>query len=341
MHEPPRFALFEETADPRQVLLVDGTASGFRSLSHWPGNSTPARLKRDLSTGIALAWAQLSDAERSDLLGPFEVVANNHYDSDGVLSAFVVLNPEQALEHEALLLDTAAAGDFCVWRGRDALAIDLSLLAFSSHAESPALTKLGASPTDRERWAAAYAFSLAELPALLADPRRHEALFREEERRILEQLDQVEDGRALEVQRFPDEDLAVVTTRLPLEPVPLHHACGDLHRVLVVHPGEDGPRYRFCYRDESWFELVEKRPLPLPRLPLDALRDELAAREGEHADARWWSEGLAAPVARLGFGREGPPSGFFLDLELADEAPSRLAPELVLERLRDALRADV
>ena len=87
MDGEPGFVFAPERADPARTLYVDGTEAGFRSLSHWPGNSTPPALKHDLSTGIALAWARLSPAERRGLLGSFSQVANNHYDTDGALSA--------------------------------------------------------------------------------------------------------------------------------------------------------------------------------------------------------------------------------------------------------------
>ena len=74
----PRFLFSPVDADPARTLFVDGTEAGFRSLSHWPGNSTPPPLKRDLSTGIALAWAALSPPERERILGPFDRLANNH-----------------------------------------------------------------------------------------------------------------------------------------------------------------------------------------------------------------------------------------------------------------------
>jgi len=336
-----RFEFFVEGADPSRTLLVDGTAEGYASLSHWPGNATPVALKRDLSTGIALAFAALNEAERVAFVGTRDVVANNHYDTDGVLSVFAVLHPEQALARRDVLLAAAAAGDFAVWRGPDALAIDLTIMASSSSPGSP-VPGLAAAHSDTERWAAAYAYWLDALPELLDDPQRHRALVAAEFDATLAQLERVHAGDDVHVERFPDDDLAVVTTRAELGPVALHEAAGDLHRVLVVHPGADGPRYAFEYRDESWFELVEKRPLPLRRVPLDALRDELDAAEraaGGPADARWWCEGLARPVTRLGFGRGEPPAGFFLDLgpSFADDAPSKLAPREVVERLRSAL----
>ncbi|HTE05162.1 MAG TPA: DUF6687 family protein, partial [Planctomycetota bacterium] len=82
------FRFCPRDADPSTTVFVDGTEPGFRSLSHWPGNTTPPALKDDLSTGIALRFARLSEAEQVRLLGTFEVVANNHYDTDGALSAF-------------------------------------------------------------------------------------------------------------------------------------------------------------------------------------------------------------------------------------------------------------
>jgi len=123
-----QFQSFHAGLDPEQTLMVDGYADGYRTISHWPGHSTPAPLRHDLTTGSALMLAGMTGAQRKELLGEYSVVTNNHIDVDGVLSAFSVLNPDLALEHQGLILRTAANGDLAMWTGQDALVLELTLM---------------------------------------------------------------------------------------------------------------------------------------------------------------------------------------------------------------------
>lgn len=78
-------------------------------LSHWIPNRTPAAYKASTSTGICLRFARDGDLSGVDL------VVNNHVDSDGMLSAFVLLHPAQALAHADTLVQAAGMGDFHGW----------------------------------------------------------------------------------------------------------------------------------------------------------------------------------------------------------------------------------
>ncbi len=101
------FVPFGADAPPRAVCcdgLVDGTAI---HLSHWPGNRTPSDFKRDTSVEIALAYG--ATGERSSL------VVNNHFDTDGVLAVFCLLQPEIARAHADLVIGAAEVGDFGAW----------------------------------------------------------------------------------------------------------------------------------------------------------------------------------------------------------------------------------
>ncbi|HBM89809.1 MAG TPA: hypothetical protein DD437_14790, partial [Rhodobiaceae bacterium] len=105
------FQPFHPGLDPAQTLMTDGYAEGYRTISHWPGHSTPEPLRHDLTTGSALILAGMTPTQRREVLGEFSIVTNNHIDADGVLSAFCVLNPDLALKYRDLILRTAATGD--------------------------------------------------------------------------------------------------------------------------------------------------------------------------------------------------------------------------------------
>ena len=98
-------------------IVVDGSANDATvvTLSHWPGAPTPPDLLRDLSAEIAFAYL----GEPCDH-PPADVVTNNHFDQDGLVSIFTLVEPERALAHRELLIDLAAAGDFATYRDRRA-----------------------------------------------------------------------------------------------------------------------------------------------------------------------------------------------------------------------------
>src|SRR5262245_35017088 len=87
------------------LLTVDGAwgAPGL-NLSHWPGNATPADLRHELSTGSALRFARLAQAEREQRARGCTAIANNHFDTDGACALFAVRHPGRALGLERELL---------------------------------------------------------------------------------------------------------------------------------------------------------------------------------------------------------------------------------------------
>ena len=348
----PGFVFAPERADPATTLYVDGTEAGFRSLSHWPGNTTPAALKHDLSTGIALAWARLSPAERRALLGTFTQVANNHYDTDGALSALALLRPEEALRREGPMLAAAATGDFSVWRGEAALAVDLTVMNLTRSPASPLAGQLPEGATDRQRWAAGYDWLLEHLPAVLDDPFAHRALWAERHERIVADVRRIEAGTGVSVRTFPEDDLALVSSDRPVTSIGLDLAAGDATRVLLVRPSAAGFRYLFRYRVESWFELASRRPPR--RVELASVVEALDRAEAQAsrrpalasappgapgAPGRWWCGQLEDPVCELGFGAAGGRTGSpFDDPEIEDQPHSALLPSAVIDVLRAAFR---
>lgn len=145
-------------AAPPGAVTCDGLVAGAElHLSHWRGNRTPSELKADTSTGIALEHA------RHARLGADRVVINNHFDTDGVLAVWTLLEPERALEHAELLVAAAEVGDFEEWPSDER---GLWLQA--------AVTALGADArNDRD----AYARVLPQLAALVENIKAHEDLW--------------------------------------------------------------------------------------------------------------------------------------------------------------------
>ena len=291
----------------RPNVIVDGAANDHTvlALSHWPHSGTPAQLAADLSAEIVLRYL-----DRPELHVSADVVSNNHFDEDGLVGVWAMVNPDEAQRRRDLLVDIAAAGDFGTFRDRRAARAAFTISGYADPDHSP----LGAD-----------VFAL-DYPELV------EALFNELLPRVGDICDRLDDYRflweaedavlaeseaaiasgAATVEELPSLDLAVVAipddladrrvhrfTQRRIEsihPMAVHNAT-DCFRVLVVQ----GRRYRFHYRYESWVQYVSRKPLPRVDLaPLAARLSELE-RHG-----RWQADGVESitPVLQLVGGEE-------------------------------------
>src|SRR5436309_2857754 len=122
-----RFVPYEQ-ASAVPNIIVDGAATEntLLTLSHWPKSGTPIELKRDTSAEIAFAYLD-SPQFHVDAAA----VSNNHFDEDGLVGIFTLLNQAAAERHRDLLIDAAQAGDFGFFTRRDAARIAFTLSAFA------------------------------------------------------------------------------------------------------------------------------------------------------------------------------------------------------------------
>ncbi|MBA3568933.1 MAG: hypothetical protein H0W28_06220 [Pyrinomonadaceae bacterium] len=105
-----RFELYHAGLDNVPKLSVDGTVSNSIHFSHWEGNQTPDEVRADISTEIALNL--VASPNKQELTQGIELVTNNHFDTDGVLSVWTVLTGERARDLREQLIPAAEAGDF-------------------------------------------------------------------------------------------------------------------------------------------------------------------------------------------------------------------------------------
>ncbi len=115
-----RFEYYHAGLDDVRKLSVDGTVSNSIHFSHWEGNHTPEDVKADTSTEIALNL--VGSTERERLTEDIELVTNNHFDTDGMLSVWTVLTGGRALELREKLIAAAEAGDFSEYSSVDGFA---------------------------------------------------------------------------------------------------------------------------------------------------------------------------------------------------------------------------
>src|SRR6266480_4302195 len=104
------FEYYTEKLADVPKLSVDGTVGNAIHFSHWKGNQTPESVKADTSTEIALNL--IAAPNRDELTQGIDLVTNNHFDTDGVLSVWTVLTGEPALKLREKLIAAAEAGDF-------------------------------------------------------------------------------------------------------------------------------------------------------------------------------------------------------------------------------------
>ncbi len=124
MKQEKRFYIpISQTERPlsKRTIYVDGAADAeFREgrdleLSHWLPNRTENHYKSGTSTEICFNFLETAPGLSYDL------VVNNHLDTDGLLSVFVLCYPTFALQHKETLCKAAKSGDFLAWSEGKAL----------------------------------------------------------------------------------------------------------------------------------------------------------------------------------------------------------------------------
>lgn len=325
---PPtlRFVGYEESRSLPNIV-VDGApnANTVLTLSHWPGIVQPEGLGDDLSAQMAFHYLG-RHLDTPPEHPPAEVVTNNHFDQDGLVSVHALVDPDVSLRHRALLIDVAAAGDFGTYRFRDAARASMTVAAYADPDQSPLGDQLGAlNPAERCR--RLYEETLPLLVSLATHPERFRALWADEDAWLEADEAALATG-AVGITEYPEVDLAVVTvpTGRPrsggrptgtdyldeIHPFALNNAT-DRVRILVVH----GRRYRFLDRYETWVQ-YHSRPVS-PRVDMTGLAEQLTA--AETGSIHWSAEPPSATTPAMGHGDE-----------------SSLDPDTVLGALRHYLQ---
>jgi hypothetical protein len=304
-----RFEYYYAGLDDIPKLSVDGTVDNALHFSHWQGNQTPTALKADTSTEIALNL--IAAPNRNELTQGIELVTNNHFDTDGVLSVWTVLTGERALELRDPLIAAAEAGDFSEFRNEAAVRASIVIQGSDqpipdSDSRSPLAAKLGGGEVDDAR---AYELVLPEVERILTRIDEYEPLWRSAWAKIAAALESFERATST-VEEFA-EGLSLITlapdvfspsgfnpTRhaAPYTAIS-HYAKGRL--FLISTPLGNGWSYRIDYPYYSWAETVV-RPR-IPRRDFSGPIAELNQAEGG-GDGVWKldSSELASAIKFLG-----------------------------------------
>jgi hypothetical protein len=288
-----RFEFYHSGLDNVPKLAVDGTVGNSIHFSHWQGNETPAEVKADTSTEITLNV--VASPNRNRLTQGVELVTNNHFDTDGVLSVWTMLNGERALELRDKLISAAEAGDFSEFTNEDAVRTSITIQGSdqpvtADNSGSPLAQQLAGGLVDDD--ARAYELVLPQVENVLTRIDEYEDLWRRPWQQIETSIESFERG-ASTVQEFADAKLSLITVARdvfgPSGFDPARHVApftaisryAKGHVFLIAIPYQTGWAYRVDYPYYSWAETIV-RPR-IERRNFVSLMSRLNERESNSA----------------------------------------------------------
>jgi hypothetical protein len=268
-----RFEFYTDALEETPKLSVDGTVPNSIHFSHWQDNETPDELKADTSTEIALNL--VASPHRDVFTKGIDLVTNNHFDTDGVLSCWTVLTGERALEHREILISAAEAGDFSEHSSDDGVRVSIAIQGAEQSSpnndDGSPLAQMLAGHEFKTRLvdndALAYELVFPEVEKLLKDVNAYEPLWRDGWKQVADAIESFERGRS-QVKEFSEGRISLVT----LDPAifdgsgfrPTRHSApftaiskfahGEL--FLIGIPASGGWFYRLDYPYYSWAETV-------------------------------------------------------------------------------------
>jgi len=325
-----RFEFYTDALANVPKLSVDGTVDNSIHFSHWEGNATPAELKADTSTEIALNL--VASPHRTALTKGIELVTNNHFDTDGVLSVWTVLTGERALAYRDLLIAAAEAGDFSEYSSDDGVRVSIAIQGSDQASPnnddgSPLASFVAGEAVDDAR---AYELVLPEVERLLTNINDYEHLWRQGWNSVAAAIGSFERGQSKVIEHsgislitlapelFEGSGFSPTKHSAPFTAIS-KFARGELYVTAI--PTSSGWFYRFDYPYYSWAETVVRPRIQRRDLSgaLQLLNSKETNREGH-----WQTDN-----------REMTSAVKFLD-DAGTLAASRLEPDEVVAVLQTA-----
>jgi hypothetical protein len=295
-----RFLPYNQTTAIPNVI-VDGARNDqtVLTLSHWPKSGSPPELKGDTSTAIVFNYL---DEPRFHVEA--EAVSNNHFDEDGLVGIFAMLQPTVAQRNRDLLVDVAQAGDFGVFQRRHAARVAFVLSSYADPDSSPLPADVFSLPY-ADLASELYVQLLDALPRLIAGVEDYRSLWESEDAKLTASEELIEQG-LITIDEQRSLDLAIV--RLPEDltrqrvhrftqlrlaechPFALHNRTACTRLLLL-----QSRRVELQYRYESWVQFASRRPAP--RVDLSELASEL--NREETTGGRWVFDGVDQITPKL------------------------------------------
>lgn len=291
-----QFIPFAEVRNHKAIVVDSTHANGFM-LSHWRGAPTPEAIRADTSAGIVLN-ALRRQLPELDL--PY--VTANHFDIDGFVGVWALLNPEQALEHEELLRQMALIGDFRELDLNHPLAGEaLKLVCWINARERELFYKPFAADEMAEKevtqCAAKFSYFLREFGRVLQDPDWERGAWEYEVGDVLLGYRDIYKPET-KLTRHPEIGLIIIETPHPLHYYALFSRTAGFDMVLTCY---DRNRYELEYKYTTWVDIAS-RPT-LPRISMATLAAQL--NQLETSGRRWTYDAVTetGPLLRLNGGQ--------------------------------------
>ncbi|GAB3867864.1 hypothetical protein GCM10028824_11240 [Hymenobacter segetis] len=316
------------------TIVVDSVGLGaVLTLAHWRGAATPTALRDDTSAGSALRALHQTTTPGLDAAA----VTANHFDIDGFIGVWSLLNPALALEHEALLRLVAVLGDFREIDLTHPLANDaLKLVCWLNAEEKARFYEPFGAPIRRRREDEASAekfdWFLPRFAELLQNPENGRAAW-QPEYDLVQRAAAIIQSPQTTRRHYPEIGLAVVHTPAPL---PYYALFGPTAGYDIVLSQYEGNRYELEYKYTTWIDLAS-RPT-LPRLALAPLTARLNALE--NSGRTWTADGITdtGPLLRL-TGKKLTKAERYADPDGRPIYPSSIAPEDIERQVLAFFRA--
>jgi uncharacterized protein DUF6687 len=263
-----RFQFYTDEIADVPKLSVDGTVDNSIHFSHWEGNKTPEEVKADTSTEIALNL--VTSPNRDQLTQGIDLVTNNHFDTDGLLSVWTVITGERAAEYRDVLIAAAEAGDFSEYSTETGIRVSIAIQGSdqaspNNDGGSPLAHRLAGVEVDDD--AHAYDLLLPEVERLITNINDYEELWHDGWASIATAIESFESGSS-RVKEFTEHDLSLVTLAPEIFSGsrfnPTRHAApytaisryahGKLFVIAI--PNSGGWFYRIDYPYYTWAETI-------------------------------------------------------------------------------------
>lgn len=271
---------------PNQVLIVDAHHPQGFDLSHWRGAPVPEGCEADTSTEIVLKAIEKNIPELDK-----NFVTNNHYDIDGFLGIWALLNPDLALQHRDLLIEMAQIADFREvnyqnpqWK----VALKLVCLLNKLEAEKfyPPFGAPDIAEKEMEACVPKYHYFLENFAQYLLAPEKIE------ETEEYRQINKEAEGEIYRT-TLSTIKMHIVEAKKPLHYYNLYAKSREADMVMSLYSDN---RYELEYKYTTWVNTTRKH---YPRLSLQLLCDILNAIEA--SEKKWTAEHFTdtAPILRL------------------------------------------
>lgn len=289
---PKQFIPFTQVKN-HPSIIVDSLHPKGLILAHWRGAVNPMDTADDTSAGIVLNALRL---QISGLDAPY--VSANHFDIDGFVGVWSVLNPEEALQNEAVLRQMALIGDFRELDLSQPTAHKaLKLVCWMNKVEKEKFyPPFGADELEENEMEASvpkFEYFLAEFGKALANPEAYKVDWQTEYDQVISDY-QIILGPDTQVIAYPEIGLVQIQTPHPVHYYALFSRTIGYDMVLSQYSGN---RYELEYKYTTWVD-ISSRPT-LPRVPLKPLAQLLQTLET--SNYTWTTESVTdtGPILRL------------------------------------------